>query len=251
MRGVEAVHGQLAAAMAGAGRGRAAADRLCAACVELLDVDGAALSIMYDGVVSRSFAASSPLSRELDELQFVLGEGPCTEAIRTSAPALKADLNDSGDVRWPGFTDEALRRGVQAVFALPVSVAAAPIGALDMYRHTPGELELATLAGALVAADLAALPLLDVMGLDLDAAVNDESSSAWKELSALTRIEVYQAAGMVIGQLGLSPAEALVRIRGYAYVHDMTASEVAYNIVERRLRLPDDHAGTGPKEQWS
>jgi AmiR/NasT family two-component response regulator len=64
-------------------------------------------------------------------------------------------------------------------------------------------------------------------------------------LAALTRVEVYQAAGMLIAQLGVTAAEALVRLRGYAFAHDMTASEVAWEIIERRLRLADD-AAHGP-----
>lgn len=242
---------QFTASLAGVGPGKTVADRLCTACVDLLDVDGATLSVMYDGAPSRSYGASSPMGRELGELQFTLGEGPCIEAINTASPAFRADLNDSGDDRWPSFSNAALRRGVHAVFALPVYVAASPVGALDLYRNTPGKFDVATFAGALLAADLATLPLLDLMSMDFDAALNDEYSDAWQELSDLTRIEVYQAAGMVIAQLGVSPAEALMRIRGYAYLHDTTASQVAYDILERRLRLADDHTGTGLKEHRS
>lgn len=237
---------QFAAALDGRARGRAVAQRLCGACVNLLDVDGAALSIMYDGVLSQSFAASNTLSGELDELQFTLGEGPCMDAVSSSAPAMMPDLNSAAASRWPAFTREALERGVHAVFALPVYVTALPIGALDLYRQTPGRLATVDLDGALLAAELAALPLLDLMGLDLEGGISDQSSDAWKELSALTRIEVYQAAGMVISQLEVGPAEALIRIRGYAYAHNMTTSEVAYEILERRLRLPDDQGHTDP-----
>lgn len=233
----------LNSAMSGVERGRAVADRLCVACVELLGVDGAALSVMYEGTLSRSFGASSAASRELDELQFVLGEGPCLAAVSSGAPVLAPDLNDGAAVRWPGFAEAAVVRGVRAVFALPVTVASVQVGALDLYRNEPGELDAAGLAGALVAAELAALPLLDLMGLDLNAAVTDMTSTAWEELSALTRVEVYQAAGMLIAQLGVSPAEALVRLRGYAFAQDLTASEVAWQILDRALRLDDDHRG--------
>ncbi|MGX7677946.1 GAF and ANTAR domain-containing protein [Jatrophihabitans sp. DSM 45814] len=230
----------LTAALSGAGRGRAAADRLCSACVDLLDVDGAALSIIYDGAISRSLGASGQLSRELDELQFTLGEGPCLQAVTQWSPVLVADLDDPTETLWPGFAGAALQRGVRAVFALPVSAAASAIGALDLYRHKPGELGDLALAGGLIAAELAALPLLDLMGIDLEAAMTDETSGAWEQLTQLTRVEVYQAAGMLIGQLNLSPAEALIRLRAYAYANDLTASDVAYAIIEDGLLLADD-----------
>ncbi|MDQ2740630.1 MAG: ANTAR domain-containing protein, partial [Actinomycetota bacterium] len=80
-------------------------------------------------------------------------------------------------------------------------------------------------------------------GLDLDMAVEDDSSAAWEELTALTRSEVYQAAGVLIAQLGVSPTEALVRLRGYAFTHGRTTSEAAYDILEHRVRLADDGSG--------
>jgi len=54
----------------------------------------------------------------------------------------------------------------------------------------------------------------------------------------MERVEVYQATGMIMETLDVSPAEALVRLRGYAFSHDMTASEVAWAVVQRRL-IPD------------
>lgn len=230
----------LTAALVGPGRGREAADRLCGACVDLLGVDGAALSVIYDGAITRSLGASSLVSRELDELQFTFGEGPCIDAVSSAAPVLVPDLNDPALQRWPGFARAATQHGIQAVFALPVAVASLPIGALDLYRTRTGDLGAATLSGGLIAAELAALPLLDLMSMDLDAGVSDEHSDAWEQLSSLTRLEVYQAAGVVIAQLGVSASEALVRLRAYAFAHNRTTSEVAFDIIEHRLRLPDD-----------
>lgn len=80
----------LEASLSGAGNALAAADQLCSACVELLDVDGAAISLMYQGTTHGTYGASGELSRQLDELQFTLGEGPCLEArrgnVRCSSP---------------------------------------------------------------------------------------------------------------------------------------------------------------------
>ena len=43
----------------------------------------------------------------------------------------------------------------------------------------------------------------------------------------------------------LGPAEALVRLRAYAFAHDMTASEVAWSVIERRLNLSEERDATG------
>ena len=49
------------------------------------------------------------------------------------------------------------------------------------------------------------------------------------------RAEVYQAQGMVQVQLGVGLAEALIRLRAYAYAHDRPLHEVAADVVARRL----------------
>lgn len=235
------VRRELASAIGGIRRGREVADRLCASFVDLLDVDGAALAILVDATeVSRSLGTSGPVSIELMELQFMLGEGPCLQSMSSAEPVLAADLNSGSAATWPIFAGAASRLGVAAVFALPVTVAGFSIGALFLHRNRAGPLADADLTGAFFAADLAALPILDVMGVDLDAAVEDEADDSWAELAALARSEVYQAAGVLIAQLGVSPAEALVRLRGHAFAHGQSTSAAAYDILEHRVRLDDD-----------
>jgi hypothetical protein len=53
------------------------------------------------------------------------------------------------------------------------------------------------------------------------------------------REEVHQAAGMVSVQLGVSVAEAMVRLRAHAYAEDRSLTEVAGDVVARRLRLDE------------
>jgi hypothetical protein len=53
----------------------------------------------------------------------------------------------------------------------------------------------------------------------------------------LSRAEVSQATGMLVAQLEVEPAEALLRLRAHAYATGRAASEVARDILERRLRL--------------
>jgi hypothetical protein len=232
----------LTAALKGGVRGSDAADRLCAACADLLPVDGAALSISYDqGGSGRTLGASSALARELQELQFTFGEGPYLDALRTGSVVMVTDLRSVEADRWPAFTSAALGRGVQLVLALPVSAIHLHLGALDMYRLSPGDVDSTTLRAALIAAELASAPLLDVMGDDGDELDVEDPLTTW-ELSTLGRIEFYQATGMVMSQLHTGVGEAMVRLRGYAFAHDMTASAVAWEIIERRLRLDDDRS---------
>ena len=51
------------------------------------------------------------------------------------------------------------------------------------------------------------------------------------------RFVVHQASGMVAAQLEIGVGEALVRLRAYAFANDRSLSEVAEDVVARRLRL--------------
>jgi hypothetical protein len=121
-----------------------------------------------------------------------------------------------------------------------VVVAGQYVGALDLFWAHPGVLGAAQLAGALVAAELAQMPLLDLLAEDLQAAVADPDSDSWAELNTLSRAEVSQATGMLVAQLEVEPAEALVRLRAHAFATGRSATDVACDVLDRRLRLQAD-----------
>lgn len=232
----ERLRAELGAAVSGSGSGLALADGLCRACVGLLKVDGASISLTLDGTNRGTVGASGELSRRLDALQFTFGVGPCLDAVRDGSPVLVADLDDPVETRWPAFTGAVLQAGISAVFALPVRLASQWVGALDLYRTRPGPLGDHALAGGLLAAELAALPMLDVLTEHRDV-VSRATQDGWTQLASLDRVEVYQATGMIIGALNVDPAEALARLQAYAFARGVTAAELAWQIVERRLRL--------------
>jgi hypothetical protein len=234
-----AIHDQLLAAVDGR-RGVEAADRLCEACVSLFDIDAAAISLVFDGASSGTLGSSGAAGRTYDELQFTLGEGPCLDSVSTRSPVLVADLADPDEARWPIYGPALLSHQIRGVFAMPVLVAGEHIGALDFFRAQPGHLDEDNFAGAIVAAEIAGVPLLDLMNDNLLAAVDDPESNAWAELNALSRAEVSQATGMLVAQLGVEPAEALVRLRAHAYATGRSSTDVARDILERRIKLEAD-----------
>jgi hypothetical protein len=234
-----AIHEQLLAAVDGR-RGVDAADRLCEACVLLLDVDAAAISLVFDGGNTGTLGSSSEHARMCDELQFLIGEGPCLDSITRRAPVFVIDLADATDARWPVYGPAMLDLQVRGVVAMPVVVAGEYVGALDLFRAEPGRLDDEQFTGAVVAAELAGIPLLDLLDDDLQAAIADPSSHAWAELHTLSRAEVSQATGMLVAQLEVEPAEALVRLRAHAYSTGRSATDVARDILARKLRLEAD-----------
>ena len=208
--------------------------------MDLFDVDAAAISLVFDGANAGTLGSSGASARAYDELQFTLGEGPCLDSVARRTPVVVIDLADPGDLRWPAYGPAMLAHEIRCVVAMPVVVAGEHVGALDLFRATPGRLNGAQFAGAAAAAELAGIPLMDLMDGDLKAAAADPASDAWAELNSLSRAEVSQATCMLVAQLGIEPTEALVRLRGHAYATGRTATEVARDILDRRLKLEDD-----------
>jgi hypothetical protein len=242
MPGSKDLRSRLGAALRGVEDGVLAADRLCEACVDLLHVDGAAISLIHDGATRGTYGSSGELSRHLDELQFTFGEGPCLDAVSAGSPVEAADLGDPQELRWPAFRAGALASGVRAVFAAPVRVSTSVVGALDLFRCDEGPFTGDSYSGGLMAAELAALPLIDLM-LTTTALVQDgaiDGGDGWEQLASLERVEVYQATGMLIAALDIDGAEALTRLRAHAFSAGMTASELAWEIVERRVVVDRD-----------
>lgn len=48
---------------------------------------------------------------------------------------------------------------------------------------------------------------------------------------------MHRATGMVLVQLGVTAAVALIRLRAYAYAHERRLRDVAADVVARRLRF--------------
>lgn len=208
------------------------AARLCRRCAESVPVSGVGLALMNEDRPSGTVAVSDGTAREMEDLQFATGEGPCVDASRSGRPVLQPDLQRTATARWPGFGPEALAAGIRAIFAFPLQVGVIRIGVLDLYRDRPGALDDPQLADALAFADAALLVLLHLQ----------DQSGRHGDPGALTaamdsRAEVHQATGMVSVQLAVSMAEALLRLRARAYAEGRPVSAVSGDVVARRIRF--------------
>ncbi|MGW7257398.1 GAF and ANTAR domain-containing protein [Streptomyces sp. NPDC054834] len=207
-------------------------DALCRVCGGLLPtVSGLSVSVQSDSAESAVvLCASDAVAGRLAEIQYTLGEGPCTEAVRLRAPVFATDLTRAPDVRrWPLFSAQAAMAGAKAVFSLPLTSGASPLGTLDLYRDTAGTLDSDQLRTALLVADAFTLA---VNSLDRDSE-ETEGVVAWLEGAWSDREEIHQATGMIMVQLGVSAEEAALRLRARAFAQGRTSREVAKDIVDR------------------
>jgi hypothetical protein len=208
------------------------APRLCDVSAEIVNMSGAGIMLMSGDTRRGSVCSSNQVSALIEELQYTLGEGPCVDAYHQDRPVLEPNLAQPDASRWLAFTPTAVAAGARAIFGFPMHVGAVRLGALNLYRDAPGDLTEEQHANALVLAGVSARAVLDmqahaalgVLAIELQA-------------TADLRNVVHQAAGMLSAQLDITVAEALVRLRAHAFANERSISDVADDVVARRLRL--------------
>lgn len=218
---------------------RALTEQICRACVDGLDIDGAAISLLTGSRLRETLYATDATADLLEDLQFSLGEGACIDAAATGRSILVPDITDPTQTsRWPVYAAAVDQAGIGAVFAFPLQWGAINLGVLDLYRRTPGALRAAQVRDAHSAAEAAALMLLGLR-TDPDPDGDPDGDGPW-DRSWSRRAEIHQATGMIVAQLGLSPTDAFARLRAHAFTHGLGLGEVARDVVARRLSFTED-----------
>ncbi len=134
-------------------------DHLVQRIVDILPITAAGVTLISPGAFPRYVAASDESALRFEKLQTELGEGPCLVAYETGHAVAVADLRH--ETRFPLFGLRALAAGLVAVFTFPLRNGEERLGALDLYRSTPGSLDAATMEAAQTLADVAAAYLLN------------------------------------------------------------------------------------------
>lgn len=209
---------------------------LCRPFLRVLPVTGAAVSTLGAPFGSETVCASDAQAARLDELQFDLGEGPCWDALARRRPSLNGDVA-LGSASWPLFAGAVADTAVGAMFAFPLALGSLAIGAVDLYSVEPRALSTEQVEDAQALAVICSRQVLRRALAAHPLAPDDAPTEGF------SRREVHQATGMVLAQLGLSAADALLVIHGYAFARGLTVREVAAEIVARRLDFAEEWSG--------
>ena len=132
--------------------------------VLVLPITSAGVTLISAGAAPHYVAASDDAALRFEQLQSNLGEGPCVCAYESGQPVVVPDLRV--ERRFPRFAPAALTAGLSAVFTFPLHDGDGRLGALDLYRETPGELDSHDMAAAQTLADVAAAYLLNARDRD-------------------------------------------------------------------------------------
>jgi hypothetical protein len=190
-------------------------DRLCQAVVDVLTVDGAAISVYLGGDVAVPVGANDLDASMGESLQFTVREGPCFESYRTRCPVLIANLRDPNSpawAHWPIYASELSQHtAYHSVFAYPLMDSGLVLGSLSLYRRTSGHLQ--NLADTRVIAASIAERLAEEL--------------------------FWQAQGLTAQANRITPGQAIDLLRAQAYTADRRLDDVAEDIMSGRLPVPD------------
>lgn len=156
-------------------------DNLVKRIIEVLPVTAAGITLIQPGIKPRHVAASGDPALRYEALQSELFEGPSLLAFDSNQPVLIPELEV--EERFPHFTGFAQTAGLRAVFAFPLRRGGTRIGALELYRDSPGELADHDVAAAQTLANVAAAYLTNVQArIDVDEATDGVRQSGLRDI---------------------------------------------------------------------
>jgi GAF domain-containing protein len=165
-----------------------------------------------------TIAATGQLVRDLDDLQYDMGEGPCVHAMR-SDPVVVVE-HARHEQRWPRYTPEAVRRGLRSQLGLRLYVKGdETLGSLNMYSTTSDVIRPETRPLAELFAAQVAVALKHVL--------HAESLSAALE----SRTMIGTAVGIVMERYGLDDQQAFAYLTRVSQHSNVKLKDVAREVV--------------------
>jgi GAF domain-containing protein len=201
-----------------------------------LAVAGAGIMVEDDESNLRFISTSDARLRTLERLQIELGEGPCLMAYQKAEQVIAPDLSD--DTRFPRFGILAVAAGLRAVYSFPMIRNDQPIGAMNLYRSSPGSLTAEQIMIGQMFADIAAAFIVHAREDDHRALLNRQL-----QIALDSRIVIEQAKGFVRARRDVDASGAFEALRRYARNHSTRLVDVASQVLEGELsvnQLPFD-----------
>jgi GAF domain-containing protein len=202
-------------------------------CTELLDAAEAGLMLADQRGGLRVVASSSERARLLELFEIQNEQGPCLDCFRSGTRVVADDLEEDPD-RWPLFTPEAKIAGFRSVYALALRCQSQVIGALNLFRTTPGALPEDDLVAAQAMADVATIGILQQRAVQEARVLAEQLQSALN-----SRVVIEQAKGVLAERAQVNLDDAFGMLRAYARKHNARLREVAESVIAGSVRIED------------
>lgn len=199
-------------------------------CRDLFDVSAAGLLLADPQTGELDVVASTnEATRVVEVMQLSAQSGPCISAFRSGQVVSVPDVRQP-HAEWDAFRSSALSQGFRSVYAIPLRLRSSTIGALNLFRESPGELNPRDVLAAQALTDVATIGILhertlraaDVVQLQLQRALD-------------SRVVIEQAKGVLAHVHDLEMDAAFELLRGFARTNRRPIRDVASALVDRSL----------------
>jgi GAF domain-containing protein len=196
--------------------------------VEILRAEAAGVMLADGRGGLRLIASSDERMRLLELFELQGAQGPCLDAF-SSGRAVQASAGDSR-ARWPVFAPHASAAGFRFMCAVPLRVRTNVIGALNLFRGSDEPFTGAEMEIAQAMAEMAAIGLIQERALRERNLLTEQLQAALN-----SRVIIEQAKGMLAEYLTMTVDDAFTLLRTYARNHNRKLSDVASDVVDRKI----------------
>lgn len=193
--------------------------------------DGAGVTLL-DKHHDTMIVASAPFVREIDTIQYRLGQGPCISAIADDRALRSGSL--ARDTRWPKFASRVGNLGVsraQSVLSLPLRLPGRVIGSLNVYARLEDVFSENSLRRGEDFAAAAAVALGNLQALDQARRYVNQLEEALH-----SRATIDQAIGVIRSRTGGTADEAMTSLRAISQRENVKLSVVAESLIDQAAR---------------
>jgi hypothetical protein len=199
-------------------------DAVCSAAVQLIDgCDHASLMLRRSGRVE-TVAASGDVARQIDELERILGEGPCLDAIDENEPDqhICPDLTDGSN--WPALAKQILAdTSVRGMAGFRLRQEGQRVGALNVFSETAGALTEHSLEQAIMLTAFASVTL---------AALERGEEATTLRRGLESNREIGKAVGLLMAMHDIDDDRAFEMLAKVSQEMNVKVAEVAAQVVQ-------------------
>lgn len=190
--------------------------------------EGAGLTLFHEARPN-TLVASADFVREVDAIQYGIGEGPCITAAAEKRTVRSGSLGT--ERAWPRFGPRVSRLGVHSVMSLPLLSADEALGAMNIYAHPENAFdERAVELGELFAVP-AAISVHNARALEQARTLATQLKHA-----LASRPVIDQALGILMSRTGCTSEEAFDKLRVMSQSENRKVSGIAEQLVDEAVR---------------
>ena len=194
--------------------------------------DFSGVSLVENGSI-RTVGHTSPLVKEIDEIQYATHQGPCLSAIGDEGgpdgPRTFEIVSMAEDRTWPEFSSRAADKGLNSLLAFTLRTPQKVLGSLNLYATRPEAFDFADRTIGAIFAAHASVALANAQAMERAQRRVDELLDGYAH-----REVIGQAKGILMEREGCTEEQAFAILARVSQRLEKRLRDVAMDVIESR-----------------